>query len=682
MGRSGGAQWWFQTKFLSISVLTAALASLVLWYTFCSAPTSKLIGYDKDDEDEVEEVTKPTKKLFDDDGPSSTTKPTSDIATPIVSNVKPPPGTEPPPLPTGKLGKTPTIAAPPTTKSTANDEEVKKEALHTQIETIDKRGKALFKAKNFMDAASAFTEALDAIDAYLAESKSTTAAASLNRQIITLTNNRSAMYEKASMPDLALHDCDDILSRDVTHSKARLRRLRILEARNDYTEALVEVCALQLRFMQENRDKLRMGQQVPNPPVPQSKIEELMGKLIPDEVEKQLNIMKNQNKEDRKLPSSYTIKQLLKSFTGYNAWMANAARGGPLDKFTSELNELGNDIPNDDLERLAKRTTLLSRRGRRNVYEQKFEDAKNDFEAAYKCLNINYDAIKDLLEDDEHARLLEWVGMVRHLRYDLDGALTCYERCCDLEPINAELLVKRAGVKMDGGNHEEAMTLFETALGLDPDAVDALLHRANLRMLQMKPIEAKADLERCLELRPNHILARLRLAAVLMGTEDLDGAKACLDKAEAIDDASSEVHSYRGEMYFAQGELKEAREEFDRAIECDATNPTPYLNSALAIMNTPPMLGTMPDINGAIELLEKAIEADPQFQAAYVNLGQLKLSMATDLTSAKKVISLYDQGLEYCRTAEELKDICSMRLLTIAQVDAASALKMESLNMQ
>eukprot|EP00957_Ditylum_brightwellii_P125312 9550893-Ditylum_brightwellii.AAC.1 len=79
-----------------------------------------------------------------------------------------------------------------------------------------------------------------------------------------------------------------------------------------------------------------------------------MGKLIPDEVEKQLNIMKNQNKEDRKLPSSYTIKQLLKSFTGYNAWMANAARGGPLDKFTSELNELGNDIPNDDLERLAK----------------------------------------------------------------------------------------------------------------------------------------------------------------------------------------------------------------------------------------------------------------------------------------------------------------------------------------
>jgi len=235
---------------------------------------------------------------------------------------------------------------------------------------------------------------------------------------------------------------------------------------------------------------------------------------------------------------------------------------------------------------------------------------------------------------------------------------------------------------MDGGNHEEAMTLFETALGLDPDAVDALLHRANLRMLQMKPIEAKADLERCLALRPNHILARLRLAAVLMGTEDLDGAKACLDKAEAIDDASSEVHSYRGEMYFAQGELKEAREEFDRAIECDATNPTPYLNSALAIMNTPPMLGTMPDINGAIELLEKAIEADPQFQAAYVNLGQLKLSMATDLTSAKKVISLYDQGLEYCRTAEELKDICSMRLLTIAQVDAASALKMESLNMQ
>lgn len=242
--------------------------------------------------------------------------------------------------------------------------------------------------------------------------------------------------------------------------------------------------------------------------------------------------------------------------------------------------------------------------------------------------------------------------------------------------------MKRAGVKMDGGEHDEALTLFDTALGLNPNAVDALLHRGNLRMIQQKIPEAKADLERCLELRPDHVLARLRLASILMATNDLDGAKKELEMAESFDPNSSEVHSYRGEMHFAQGEFTEARAQFDRAIACEAGNPTPYVNAALAVMNTPAAGGGAPDVAEAIRLLEKSIEVDPQFHASYVHLGQLKLSMATDLSTAREVIDLYDKGLEFCRTKEELKDICSMRLLTVAQVEAASMLKMETLNMQ
>ena len=234
---------------------------------------------------------------------------------------------------------------------------------------------------------------------------------------------------------------------------------------------------------------------------------------------------------------------------------------------------------------------------------------------------------------------------------------------------------------MDSGKLDEAIALFDTALGLDPSAVDALLHRANLRMLQQKPAEAKIDLERCVELRPNHIFAHLRLATISMALEDVNGAKLSLERAEKVDPQSSEVHSYRGELEFAQGQMEEARAAFDRAIACDGANPTPYVNAALAVMNTPTP-GGPPDIPEAIRLLEKAIEVDPQFQTAYVHLGQLKLSMATDLSTAKEVIALYDKGLEHCRTAEELKDIVSMRILTVAQVDAASALKMNTLNMQ
>eukprot|EP00540_Astrosyne_radiata_P022997 CAMPEP_0116855254 /NCGR_PEP_ID=MMETSP0418-20121206/19148_1 /TAXON_ID=1158023 /ORGANISM="Astrosyne radiata, Strain 13vi08-1A" /LENGTH=234 /DNA_ID=CAMNT_0004488311 /DNA_START=63 /DNA_END=767 /DNA_ORIENTATION=+ len=234
---------------------------------------------------------------------------------------------------------------------------------------------------------------------------------------------------------------------------------------------------------------------------------------------------------------------------------------------------------------------------------------------------------------------------------------------------------------MDGGEHDEALKLFDTALALDPSTTDALLHRANLYMLKQEVEKAKSDLEKCLELSPGHVLARLRLATVLMAANDLNGAKAALDKAEEDAPNNSEVHSYRGEMHFAQGQVEEAKKEFDIAIKYEKGNPTPYVNAALAIMNTPPTEGP-PDGAEAARLLETAVEVDPQFHAAYVHLGQLKLSMATDLDTARDVIALYDKGLENCRLPDEIKDLCGMRILTVAQVEAATMLKMETFSMQ
>jgi import receptor subunit TOM70 len=439
-----------------------------------------------------------------------------------------------------------------------------------------------------------------------------------------------------------------------------------------YNDALVEVCALQLKFMQENRDKLRMG--IPcTPPVSQTKIEDLMGEILPQEVE---NTMKEINKkygnEDRPFPSVHTIMQLLQSFAGYNSWMAAAAKDGNLEKLTKEIDNAAND---------SEKVSALMKRGRRYAYHRQFDNCKEDFETANSICEKGGDDFVAMLEDDVYARVLEWTGMCRHLRYDLEGAIKCYEACSNIEPMNAEILVKRAGVKMDSGNLEESIELFDTALGIDPSAVDALLHRANLRMLEGNPAEAKKDLEKCLSLRPDHVFARLRLATVHMALNDVEGAKKCLEKAEETHPDLSEVHSYHGELLFALQEFADARVHFDRAIECDASNPTPYVNSALTLMNIPGPSGP-PDVAEVIRLLEKAIEVDPQFHTAYVHLGQLKLSMASDLASAQEVVELYDKGLSYCRTAEELKDIVSMRILTLAQIQAASSLKMETLNMQ
>ena len=512
-------------------------------------------------------------------------------------------------------------------------------------------------AYQFLEAAKAFTKALDLIEDDEVAQKS----ASLRRQAITLRNNRSAMYEKGGMPELSLEDCRCILAEDPGHAKARTRLLRLLEQLGRWEEALVHVCASQLLFMQEHRNSMRMGLPVPPPPVPQSKMEEILTKVLPDEMAKYTDTTNG-----RPLPSKYTIVQLLRSYSGYNAWMGQAAKDGNVT-VTAEDG--------------AVRVSELLKRGRRYVYDGDYEKATADFEEA--CSLVDKDStVADDLPEDDHARLLEWTGMVRHWHFDLDSALKCYTKCADLEPTNPLILVKKAGVLMDGGKQDEAMKCFSSALGLDSSAVDALFHRSNLYMLQQKPTEARRDLEGCLKLRPNHVMARLRLASILAATNDFDGASKQLDMAEQADPLNSEIYSYRGELHFTKSEMDDALRCFEKAMSMDSINPTPYVNAAMAILNTPPTAGQIPDTGRAIELLEKSLEIDPQFAAAYIQLGQLKLGTAVNLDAAREVVELYDVALEKCRSPEEIRELCSMRILAVSQVEAASMLKMETFNMQ
>jgi tetratricopeptide (TPR) repeat protein len=351
-----------------------------------------------------------------------------------------------------------TSASTAASSSTASGNEEDEKTLHRRIEEIDRKGKTLFKDKKYMEAAETFTEALDLIEAKKSNgAESGKSSSSLTRQIITLTNNRSAMYEKAALPDLALSDCDIVLNLDPAHSKARTRRLRILESQKRYKEAIVEVCALQLKYMNDNRDKIRLGLPPAGPqPVPQSKIEELVTLIQPEEMKKAQDALDAKSVDERALPSTYTILQLLKSFSGYNKWMGDAAKGGTVAKFTSQLEDLLDHVPRKSVEayadNLAVKATLLSHRGRRHAFEKDFASAVKDFDEAYALVEDKEGANENDHEDmkksivnamgsEEYARLLEWVGMCRHLRYDLKGSLECYERCCELEPENVSSIV-------------------------------------------------------------------------------------------------------------------------------------------------------------------------------------------------------------------------------------------------
>ena len=187
---------------IGLTVLFAGLASFLLLYAFrkgrpdpASTKLLKDLELSKDDEETEEEDVSDGKGKKGKDvtlTPRGTNESVSseNQRTPLVSNVRP--------------SEADSVA--PSSVVSETSEEIRKQdaiaSLHTQIEQIDKRGKSLFKKKKFLEAAEVFSEALNLIES---GSGVLEQSASLKRQTITLMNNRSAMYEKAALPDLALH---------------------------------------------------------------------------------------------------------------------------------------------------------------------------------------------------------------------------------------------------------------------------------------------------------------------------------------------------------------------------------------------------------------------------------------------------------------------------------------------
>merc|ERR1712127_1054895 len=99
----------------------------------------------------------------------------------------------------------------------------------------------------------------------------------------------------------------------------------------------------------------------------------------------------------------------------------------------------------DDPEAIADVASLWMKIGRRRIFDGNYASAREAILKGYALVE-NDDKIQSVMKDDDYARLLEWAGMVKHWTYELDAAIKCYKKCSELEPINAEVIVKQAGV--------------------------------------------------------------------------------------------------------------------------------------------------------------------------------------------------------------------------------------------
>ena len=96
---------------------------------------------------------------------------------------------------------------------------------------------------------------------------------------------------------------------------------------------------------------------------------------------------------------------------------------------------------------------------------------------------------------------------------------------------------------------------------------------------------AKNDLEACIAVAPGHVLARLRLATVLIHSgADAQAVEEQVEAAERLAPTMSEVYQVKGEVLLAKADLRGAIRQFDEAIRLDESNPVPLYNKGLTLI--------------------------------------------------------------------------------------------------
>lgn len=526
-----------------------------------------------------------------------------------------------------------------------------KEEIKKEFNAVKQKAFELFKSSppSYEGAATYFTKAIE-----LAEKHD-----SLASQRVALYNNRSACRERINDLEAALEDCAVVLASNKMHAKVRRRRARIYEQLGRHDDALVEICA-DLLIQREDYKKAAQspdGKQ-PQVPVPVDSVETVMravGKEAAAEV------LRNRDENfDFGMPSSNTCTQLLLTYANYDERYERAARELKDSKLAKMIESAEND---------KEKMELLLRRATKFTYSKRYDEAKADVDAAL-ALGV----------EDSGAELWRQVGLFRHLSHRLDDAVSAYQRALTTETdgkLRSETYVKLAGVHVDSGDLDSADKELEKAKEEDPSSSDVYMHRAQLHVIRRDLVAAQKDLEDCVEAAPSHVLARLRLATVLIHNSASEAAiDRQIEEAEKIAPNMSEVYQVKGEILLAKRDLQSAIAEFDKAISLDKHNPVPLYNKGLALIQINQF-----DTQRTLQLFEAALKVDPTCMVALMRLSELKLQLAVAFQEAQEVVDMLGNAFAFCRDKDELVELATVRGMAIGQLAAAKQVGLTSFQM-
>nr|OLE97402.1 MAG: hypothetical protein AUG75_08760 [Cyanobacteria bacterium 13_1_20CM_4_61_6] len=191
------------------------------------------------------------------------------------------------------------------------------------------------------------------------------------------------------------------------------------------------------------------------------------------------------------------------------------------------------------------------------------------------------------------------------------------------------------------GNLERADSIYRAIIDRDSTARDAQFAMGELGKLRFRQKDyptALTLLQRRIALDPNNGEAYYYIGLSYKEMKQYSEALAALRQAATIDTAKAERHFWLGILYAQQDSVPEAKRALLRSVELDSTSKT----AAVAYRQLGFYRLLEKDWNGAIALLERAVQINAQDVQAWVWLGQGHQNSG----NRNKAIESYKRALE------------------------------------
>jgi import receptor subunit TOM70 len=335
---------------------------------------------------------------------------------------------------------------------------------------------------------------------------------------------------------------------------------------------------------------------------------------------------------------------------------------------------------------------LYMRRGWAYLRKRDYEEAMEEFSRA-----------AEIGEGKRPAEMYHMRGTFHYLMRRFEEAMLDYNRALDLEPSNVQVLLKRAGLKLEQRDAEGCTADLALAERVGEDDSDLYYQRGQMRFLSEDILGAIQDYRRACDLGHDSVLARIQLAIALWRAQEIDEALKLFDQVRKENPDNADVHNFLGEIFMAEGDFNAARESFEKANELDPESPMSLVNLGLLAfrrsmaMNPAAMMAAggagaaglmgadlgglgfggagnsreeLEEVEKARKYLSDALAVDPKFDMAQAHLAQVHMRQErVDLA-----LECYAATVELARTEDELLNAVMCRLAAQAQLDAAKRL--------